>query len=182
MIISLRGTNGSGKSTIVREIMRGYPRSIKIEYPGRRRPRGYLCQTGKVSDLRSLFVPGHYEIANGGVDTLSSLDEAYDLIERHAELGCHVLYEGKNMSDGVGRLLALRRAGYPVAVALIDEPVRKCVAAVRSRGHKIKRETIEKLHRKSHSQMATFQKEKIECFTGPRDQVLEQVRRWLKLT
>lgn len=181
MIISLRGTNGSGKSSLVREIMTLYHTEVKIEYRGRRRPVGYVMLPRDFSETR-LFVPGHYEIANGGMDTLPSLEYAYDLIRVHAlELGSHVLYEGKNMSDGTQNLLDLRDQGLDVAVALIDEPLETCVASVRARGHRIKVETIEKLHRRSHAQMAIFERENVECFTGSRAQTLEQVKRWLKL-
>jgi energy-coupling factor transporter ATP-binding protein EcfA2 len=187
MIISLRGTNGSGKSTLVRTIMAAYKVKTAIRYPGKQRPRGYVCLrvfNGEEVPTPStpLFVPGHYEIDNGGVDTLPDLDTAYELIKTHAlELGCDVLYEGKNMSDGAKRLLELRDAGLDVAVACIDIPVGNCVAAVRTRGHKIKVETIEKLHAKCQREMEKFKQEGIECFSGNRVTVLRTVRQWLKI-
>ena len=181
MIISLRGTNGSGKSTIVREIMRMYRAEVKIEYRGRRRPVGYIMLPKDFSETR-LFVPGHYEIANGGIDTLPSLDYAYGLIRVHAlELGSHVLYEGKNMSDGVNGLVALHEEGLEVAVAWLREPVDLCVRSVRERGHKIKEETIRKLHDKCERQINIFRGYGIEHFVGDRAETLEQVKRWLKL-
>ena len=180
MIISLRGTNGSGKSTIVREIMRLYWNRIEIQYPGRRKPTGYVLRPRQVSG-RNLFVPGHYEIANGGVDTLPDLPTAYDLIKKHHLLGMNVLYEGKNMSDGAAQILLLRDKKFPLSVALIDEPVKKCVAAVRERGHKIKVETIEKLHAKSRRDCDALEKSGVMVFRGNRAAVLRQVRAWLEI-
>jgi len=178
MIISLRGTNGSGKSTIVRNIMKLYPHETKIEYPGRRKPIGYVLRLKN----RTLFVPGHYEILNGGIDTIDSLATAYNLIAVHAvELGCDVLYEGKNLSDGPKRLLELQAAGHDVAVAHINLPVEDCISAVRLRGHTIKVETIEKLHIKSQHDLVKFGLAGVPVFSGNREDTLMQVKSWLKI-
>lgn len=182
MIISLRGTNGAGKSTIVREIMSLYWTKVAIEYfPDRRNPSGYLLRPRSIVGT-PLFVPGHYEIANGGVDTLPSLDAAYELIQVHAvEMGCDVLYEGKNMSDGCTRLLELKEQGLPVGVVHLDIPVKKCVQSVRERGHKIKVETIERLAVKCAREAEQFEKQGVEVYSGDREGALRQVRRWLKV-
>jgi len=181
MIISLLGTNGAGKSHLVRRIMSFYPVSRKLEYPGRQKPAGYILTHNNINE-KHLYVPGHYEIANGGLDTLPSLPMAYELMRIHAlELGCNVLYEGKNFTDKPQNLLDLRDAGLPIAVALIDEPLEDCVKAVRERGHKIQEKTIEALHRKSRRHYYDFQEEKVECFLGSREQVFAKVFRWLNL-
>lgn len=180
MIISLRGTNGSGKSTIVRSIMSLYRCEIEVQYPGRKKPTGYILKRKHLSE-RSLFVPGHYEIANGGIDTLPDLPTAYDLIRKHHELGMDVLYEGKNMSDGVAQILSLSQKDVPLAVALIEESVKKCVASVRKRGHKIKVETIEKLHAKSRRDADALEKKGVTVYRGNRAAVLHQVRQWLSI-
>ena len=89
MIINLRGTHGSGKSTIVRNVMGTYTDCTEILGVGRKRPWGYLC---KKDGLKDLFIPGHYETACGGCDTISIVEEAYDLIKRHASEGRNVLF------------------------------------------------------------------------------------------
>jgi hypothetical protein len=181
MIISIRGTNGSGKSYIVHQILSECCHiKVEIRYPGREKPTGYICKTRSGS---ALFVPGHYEIANGGVDTLPSLDKAYELIKVHAlELGCDVLYEGKNMSDGPKRLIELCDFGVDVKVALIDHPVKDCVKSVRARGHKIKVETIEKLARKCAREIEAFNAADVEYHVGSRETTMRKVREWLKLS
>lgn len=180
MIISLRGTNGSGKSTIVREIMGLYPTAVQMQYPGRRKPGGYLLRS--LNGATPLHVPGHYEIANGGLDTLPSLDLAYQMIEQHHLLGMHVLYEGKNMSDGAKRVRALHRK-YPdqVRVALIDESVRTCLTSVRERGHRIMSETVKRLHAKSRRDVDALEEAGVAVYRGNRAAVLHQVRQWLKI-
>lgn len=182
-VISLRGTNGAGKSTIVRAVMDQYSgKRVEIKYPGRRKPVGYVLGVDDTRGLPGLFVPGHYEIANGGVDTLASLDDAYVLIRGHAELGMNVIYEGKNMSDGTVRLLELHKRKLPVCAVLIDISVKDAVAAVRERGHKIKRETIEKLHAKCIRDVEKLDKAGVEVFAGNRAHCMNVVKKKLGLT
>jgi thymidylate kinase len=146
-IVSLRGTNGAGKSTIVRRIMDDFRSREEINVPNRRKPLGYILD-------KRVFVPGHYEIANGGVDTLNDIDSAYDLIRTYFQAGLSVLYEGKNMSDGVSRL----RFFPPdqVVIIVVDTPVMSCIRSVRERGHNIRVETIEKLAKKVDADALKF--------------------------
>jgi len=139
VIISLRGTNGAGKSTIVRQVMKQYQNSESVMEVGRKKPIGYLLSHDDLE--RPLFVPGHYEIANGGVDTLPDLDYAYALIGNYAGL-CDVLFEGKNMTDGADRISMFPHDD--VKIIVVDHPITLCLDSVRQRGHSIKRETIVK--------------------------------------
>jgi len=182
VIISLRGTSGSGKSHVVHQILRSYESVITIEYPneeGRKsRPRGYVCR--RPGQKAPLFVPGHYEIANGGLDTLPSLDYAYDLILKHHELGMSVLYEGKNMSDGWGRVVEMKRSGLSVKVILLSTPLRECVASVRARGHQIAETSIRKVYEKCKRDAQKMAAHGLACHQMTREQTLRQVRQWLR--
>lgn len=157
VVVSLRGTNGAGKSTLVRAVTSRLRLAYHDTAPGRRAPLGTVWW--KPGDERSsgvsgsLYVPGHYEIANGGVDTLPDLTTAYRAIADYAESKVDVLYEGKNLSDGPARLVALhndvREHGVQCCAVLVQPPLEQCVASVRARGHSIKEDTIERLYRKS---------------------------------
>jgi ABC-type glutathione transport system ATPase component len=129
VIISVRGPSGCGKSTLARAVMEQYDGETQIREDGRRRPIGYLLHrmTG-----RRLFVPGHYEINNGGADTISSLDRIYEMIEQYARRH-DVLYEGKTMTDSAARALALVDAGHDVRVLHLTTPVAECARRVRRR-------------------------------------------------
>lgn len=180
MIINLRGTNGSGKSTIVRSVMSLFGDRVRfaVQYdPPKKRPIGYEFPSG----CRHLFVVGHYEIANGGVDTLPSLDAAYDLVRRYDDRGYDVLYEGKNMSDGTRRVSQLIGDGRDVRVVLIEHSLGECVAAVRQRGHSISEKTIERLYHKSRREILMLERAGVKTWTLPRDETLGQVREWLGL-
>lgn len=184
VIVSIRGTNGAGKSTLVRAVTARYASAQPLTAPGRRKPAGQLWL--RQGPGAGLFVPGHYEIANGGVDTLPDLDTAYDLIRTYANRRkpqCDVLYEGKNMSDGPARLLALHRAGYACHAVLLQLPLALCVASVRARGHSIKERTIERLWRKSIADCETLRAAGVQvhkCFT--RDEALACVVELLRLS
>lgn len=178
MIISLRGTNGAGKSTIVRKIMNLYEFEHHVYEECRKKPLSTMLRREHTFPFE-LMIPGHYEIANGGVDTLPSLDKAYSLIEAAHEAGVHVLYEGKNMSDGPQRLIALHERGWPVTVVVIKIDTDKAVASVRKRGHGIKAETVAQLNVKMQKQIATFGKAGVPVFHLSRTAALKKVKELL---
>jgi hypothetical protein len=181
MIISLRGTNGAGKSTIVRAIMEHYPEIIRLQYPkemGKKlKPTGYICSGN--NGTKKLFIPGHYEIPNGGIDTLPSLEYAYKLILKHHEFGADVLAEGKNMSDGVQRIVAMHSKKLDVKVVFIDHPVQACIDAVRERGHSISISTIIKLADKCEKEYRTLTKIGVPCLALSREEAFDQIKEWL---
>lgn len=95
MIIQIRGTSGSGKSTIVRNLMEAFPidKISPVMREGRKRPISY-----KIKHAPEIAVIGHYETKCGGCDTISTPGQSYpiifDLIRRNAESGRNVLFEG----------------------------------------------------------------------------------------
>lgn len=132
--VNIRGTNGSGKSTIVRHIMDAHRAAGgAVVHYGRasgRRPLGYLlCGAPLVTDI---FIPGHYETACGGCDTIKTVNEVYDLVNAHMAEGHNVLYEGIMVQDDVRRAAHLARQQQLHVVAL-DVPIDDCLAAIRTR-------------------------------------------------
>jgi hypothetical protein len=191
----MRATNGAGKSTIVRKIMEKYNTIITVQYPKnlkKKKPMGYICV--RDSNTRHLFIPGHYEIANGGMDTIRccnasgsisaalSLDYAYDEILKHHEIGCDVLAEGRNFNDGLQRIICMHAKKLDVKIMFIDHPVVACIKAVRERGHTIKEDTIVKLADKCEKEFITLRKVGVPCDSLPREEALEQIEQWLGVT
>jgi hypothetical protein len=209
MIVNIRGTNGSGKSTIVRKVMDLYPTRIAIAYPevNKRKPMGYICSwscsypdcsctvsfpkgykpseetecpRSKGDTTRRLFVPGHYEIQNGGIDTLPSLNYAYELVLKHHELGADVLYEGKNFNDSLERIKIMHQARLDVRVVFIDHPITKCIQAVHDRGHNIKQDTIIALDDKSKKEFVKLRTIGVKCRLLSRQGSFQTIRDWLQ--
>lgn len=174
MIISLRGTSGSGKSHLVRRIVALYSQHRAKFQDGRMKPLYELH--GRNREGRVLVTPGHYEIANGGIDTLSSLDDAYRIAKWGHAQGHDVLMEGKNMSDGVKFVDELHTIGTDVRVVVLMTPVEECVASVRARGHRIAATSIEKTARKIAQDALKFLCPVHLC---TRDEAYDLVREWL---
>lgn len=133
MIINLRGTSGAGKSTVVRRVMGLYDRH-PYYIDGRRQPLGYAChpKEGASPDVRSLWVPGHYETPCGGCDTIKTVDQVYEIVRGAAERGYDVLYEGIMVQDDVKRCVALNRERAVIVVRLTT-PMSDCLAAIQAR-------------------------------------------------
>lgn len=125
MVINIRGTGGSGKSTLVRRLM-AHATMLPEFVIGRKRPIAYSDRAV------GLYVPGHYETPCGGCDTLAGPDAAYELVRAAAAQGMHVVFEGIIVQDDVRRCIELSRE-YPVLVIGLQVPVEACLDAIRER-------------------------------------------------
>lgn len=130
MIVNIRGTSGSGKSTIVRAVMELYDSREPIMVDWRKRPLGYFCYTKL---LPVLFVPGHYEAECGGCDTLPALDFMYHIIRKYADEECDVLFEGLIVVSDWKRARALHDDKYQFHVIGLSTSLKDCLAAVQDR-------------------------------------------------
>lgn len=126
MIINIRGTHGSGKTTIARKVMAQFPKPKPIYVEGRTAPIGYHCG-------ERLFVAGSYENVSGGCDTIPKVDVIYKIIRRYAKRGFDVLFEGILAQHSTPSILKLHDRGYDVAVVAIDIPVEKAIRGVLAR-------------------------------------------------
>ena len=133
MIINIRGTSGSGKSTIVRNIMERYDNKIAYKEDGRKQPIGYVLDHPHVGLVSTLAIVGHYETDCGGCDTISGMDRIYDLVRQSHKGGHHVIFEGLLISAEVNRTAQLHLDGLPLLVYAIDLPVEECLRRVNGR-------------------------------------------------
>jgi hypothetical protein len=177
MIITVRGPSGAGKSHLARVVMTRYPERVPQHSPGRRRPSSYLLRR---EGERELVVLGHYEIANGGTDTLGRLDEIYAEVRRHDDAGRNVMYEGKCMSDGATSVRALLAEGRDVRILYLSTPVEECVASVRSRGHSIADRSIVRVALRCSREYEKLRAEGARVEEADRQRGLERVLAWLE--
>lgn len=110
IIINPRGIGGSGKTELVRRLMRDYgwapdglgesARVEKLFRPGRNQPIGYAF--AHPLDRRPLVVLGQYERTSGGCDTIplkdGGLGEIFRLAADHVSGGFDVVIEGLQIS------------------------------------------------------------------------------------
>lgn len=127
--INIRGTGGSGKSTLVRNVMATYPAKMNVEEPGRKRPSGYILSG---EGRATLYVPGHYETACGGCDTIKTMDKVYEQVIDGLELGFNVLYEGIMPMDDVRRAVELNKT-HQLDVIYLTTPIEDCLEGIQAR-------------------------------------------------
>jgi hypothetical protein len=129
MIINLRGTHGSGKSTVVLELLKKYKGERLGE--GNKRPEGYAVQLPGVK--KPLYVVGAYETQCGGADTIQPYATIWPRVEAYAKLG-HVIFEGALVSCSVGslgeRMIARKK---DCVVGYLDTPVEECLRRIEAR-------------------------------------------------
>ncbi len=126
MIINLRGTSGSGKSTIVRTLMKMYDRVEPTEEC--QRIVGYTCfRAGN-----PLYVVGRYTTPCGGCDTLNGMDYIYNFIHTAAGAGKDVIFEGLIVASDTKRCIALKEK-WPLLVIELSTPIDICLAGVQAR-------------------------------------------------
>lgn len=130
MIVNLRGTSGSGKTTIAKELLRlASPGIVFRVDKKRKRPEGYWFNM----TLRPLVIMGHYETPCGGCDTIPNYAHLFDMIRRAHDHGNDVFFEGLLVSGDVKWTTALHRDGYPLQVVGLDVPIELCLESVNLR-------------------------------------------------
>lgn len=106
-IINIRGTSGSGKTHLVRQIMNCYGLRVPYRETGRKQPIGYTFDRGERG--RPLAVIGHYETACGGCDTIAKMERIFELVKISAANGFDVIFEGLLISADVNRHVDLHQ-------------------------------------------------------------------------
>ena len=120
MIIQIRGTSGSGKSTVMRTVMGNSRLWNAVIEPPRRKPLFYLND----SDWAVL---GHYETQCGGCDTIGSAKAVYDLIGTFR--GTNILCEGLLLSEDTKWTLQMS----DVRVLYLATDVEECIRRIQKR-------------------------------------------------
>ena len=128
MLINLRGTHGSGKSTSIRGLLDANDARPIYGALGLR-PEAYKI----IFASKTLYVIGPYQTACGGCDTVQPYALICPLIEKYAAVG-DVIFEGALISGcwgTVGRVL--ERQGRDAIVVFLDTSVEECIRRVKAR-------------------------------------------------
>lgn len=132
MLLSIRSTNGGGKSTIVRGLLKAAMRKSAIYgVLGPRTPEGYELQISGVR--KPVYVLGGYEIPSGGCDLIQPYDLILDLLRKYAAKG-HVVFEGVLVSSSYGRVGTLMEEwGQEAVMGFLDTSLEQCIRNVEGR-------------------------------------------------
>jgi len=127
MIINIRGTSGSGKSTVMRRVMKqlGEPQLIKLK--------------GKIMDYKiptqwgDVYILGRYETPCGGCDGIPTQDEVRRRVRKYSKKG-HVLFEGLIVTSCYGKYRDLfRKSKQPYSFLFLKTNIETCIKRVEAR-------------------------------------------------
>lgn len=130
MIINIRGTHGSGKSTVVRELLEEYAAEPD---PGAKpnKPFGYQFSVPGLE--QPVYAVGSYVQACGGCDGIQPYSDIWPRVERYAGWG-HVIFEGALISTNYGTIgKASEKYGDGFVFAFLDTPLDVCLERIKSR-------------------------------------------------
>lgn len=136
MIFNLRGTNGTGKSTVAHSII-SKSKAVPLElWPRTRRPKPKAY--GGTWKGVPIAILGSYETVCGGMDTITDINDARDLIIRYASDDNFpiVFYEGLFISHCMGTVAkALDEEGFKdrLIMGYLDTPLEECLRRVHAR-------------------------------------------------
>jgi len=129
VIANLRGTHGSGKSHIVRQLLDRYS-AVPAEVDSKGRPTDYKMNLANGSQL---YVVGPYYNACGGCDAIQPYSLIWPRVVRFAELG-HVLFEGALVSSSYGNIGRDSEVyGDQFVFAFLDTPLSVCLERITAR-------------------------------------------------
>lgn len=132
MIIILRGTNGAGKSWLMRRVMDRLPESSQILTLTNL--KGKLVKGGSRHD--NVTILGDYKRACGGCDEYKwkgASNDLEDLIKKELTIGQRVILEGVIVSTwGLPRMQRLNTYCRVVPI-LLDTSLEECIRSVRNR-------------------------------------------------
>lgn len=130
MIINLRGTNGSGKSTAVRQLL-DYPHRACYGVLGPRMPEAYSITVPRRKGVVHLLGP--YLTPTGGMDVVQPYNCIPGLISKYVAKG-DVVLEGLFISKNKGIVVEhLEQWGKDVVVIFLDTPLQVCIDSVQAR-------------------------------------------------
>lgn len=99
-IVNIRGSHGSGKSWLVRQVMAALPAPERTQtFPDGKHIEGYAWAAPP------LFVVGKYVsgVSTGGCDTIKDMDDIQRIVITEANLAQNVLFEGIRVNGGHDR-------------------------------------------------------------------------------
>lgn len=135
MIVTIRGTSGSGKSTIVQTVMKDYSCApFYLSESTRKTPFGYDCN--HIGEMRRpLWIVGNYETQCGGADLIRDQDSVIASISQQAAAGYHVLYEGVIAQSWSRERLRklIDDSGTELLIVVLTTPLDECIEAVKQR-------------------------------------------------
>jgi hypothetical protein len=130
MIFNLRGTNGSGKSYVAHNLI-GKSKASPFAWRGKRNK--VEAYKGTLHG-KPLVILGSYATMCGGMDTITDIIQAAEIIVRYCDKHPIVFYEGLFISHCLGTVgAATKKYGNRLVMAYLDTPLEVCLQRVHAR-------------------------------------------------
>lgn len=131
-IVSLRGTSGSGKSTVAFTLLKNHPYEEIIG--GDNKVKGYVVDASTSGVQAPITLIGPYKTVCGGCDGVPTQQEAADRAVHYYQKG-HVLMEGllASAAGPKGAVTATIHETGNAVFAILDTPCEVCIERVKSR-------------------------------------------------
>lgn len=131
-IVSLRGTSGSGKSTVAFTLLKNHPYEEIIG--GDNKVKGYIIDASASGVKSPITLIGPYKTVCGGCDGVPTQQEAADRAVHYHQKG-HVLMEGllASAAGPKGAVTATIHETGEAVFAIMDTPVDVCIERVKAR-------------------------------------------------
>ena len=167
LIVQVRGTSGSGKSTIIKRIMSETTGWHSILQAGRRQPVRYVKQTYTAPATKfDITIIGHYESACGGGDTIGHAREIYEYIQEVQENRIYsvIIAESLLLSEDVKWTTQL----YPpnqVKLLFLDTPLQTCWDRIDER-RALKGNTRPLNYKKTETRLAQIERSRLRLIAA----------------
>jgi len=131
-IVSLRGTSGSGKSTVAFTLLKNHPYEEIIG--GDNKVKGYIINASASGVKSPITLIGPYKTVCGGCDGVPTQQEAADRAVHYHQKG-HVLMEVllASAAGPKGAVTATIHETGEAVFAIMDTPVDVCIERVKAR-------------------------------------------------
>lgn len=150
LIINVRGTNGSGKSTVAHTLLKEYGFDpLKVNQPETQTPMIDLVHYADPKTGRHKIVEGHvikplklilvgsYRTQCGGADGIPTQNLIKEAVAKAASMNHHVLFEGVIIStlfSGYRELSkVMRGAGHAYNWVYLGTPLEECLSRIQAR-------------------------------------------------
>jgi hypothetical protein len=167
VIIQVRGTSGSGKSTVVSKVMQAIGDWDKVYVPPRKRPICYLHYREVAA--KPILVLGHYEIACGGCDTIGSVPQVFAAMQSLVAWDYeHIICEGLLLSEDVKWSLPYKDN---LKAIFLTTPVDECLRRVTKRQEEKGREPADpaRVVRKLTTRVGTIERARLRLVAAGAD-------------
>lgn len=144
-IVNLRGTNGSGKSTVARKLFSSGAGAKEIDLAPYYTPKGQKRYViGYEVPENDLIVVGSYRTECGGCDAIKTQDLVCEAVRHASGLAAHVFFEGVIVSTLFSRYMNLSKELGGLVWAYMDTPLDVCLERIsrRNGGKAIKTELV----------------------------------------